>query len=423
MWRGSLFRNRNFILLWIAQLISVGGDTFTFLSLAIRINELYTDPRESVWVLGAVLISFALPQLLLGFFAGTVVDRFDRRRIMIVSDVVRAVLVPCFILLRTPNDLPWVMVVGFLVASTSSFFNPSRTAILPALVKDEDLLSANGWIQVGQTVARLAGPILAGIVIAAWGTDVSFVIDAVSFLVSALLVFFITGVVTRVDPTEIEEHTAWEDLKEGARFATKSRLLQGIVVGAAFAMLGLGAINVLLVPFLNRVSGAEADAIGALMSAQALGMLLGGLLIGTLGKRLPPAITAIASLLLFGMAGVFFGMASSFTFALLVVPFVGLVIPPLTGSMQTLLQRGVEKNMIGRASSFVEMSMGTANLISMGAAGWLGSWLGLRETFVMGGGLIILGAVACGVLLMRSSRELRLKLAGSQSRTGSHTDL
>jgi MFS family permease len=417
-----LFRNRNFILLWIAQCISVGGDTFTFLSLAIRINDLYTDPRESVWVLGAVLISFALPQLLLGIFAGTVVDRFDRRRIMIVSDVLRALLVPCFILLRTPNDLPWIMVLGFLVASTSAFFNPARTALIPALVKDEDLLSANGWIQVGQTIARLAGPILAGIVIARWGTDVSFLIDAASFVVSGALVFFITGVITHVEPAEVKEHSAWEDLKQGAKFATHSRLLQGIVLGAAFAMLGLGAINVLLVPFLNRVLGAAADAIGGLMSAQALGMLLGGLLLGILGKRMPPVFTAIASLTLFGIAGIFFGLAPSFTFALLVVPFVGLVIPPLTGSMQTLLQRGVEKSMIGRASSFVEMSMGTANLISMGAAGWLGSWLGLQETFVMGGGLMILGAMASGMLLRKSGRKLRLKLAGMEGSVSSHPD-
>jgi predicted MFS family arabinose efflux permease len=78
--------------------------------------------------------------------------------------------------------------------------------------------------------------------------------------------------------------------------------------------------------------------------------------------------------------------------------------------------------MIGRASSFVEMSMGTANLISMGAAGWLGSWLGLRETFVMGGGLMILGAMASGMLLRKSGRKLRLKLAGMEGSVSSHPD-
>lgn len=401
-----MFRNRNFILLWVAQLISAGGDTFTFLALAIRIDSLYTDPGESVRALAAVLIAFALPKLLIGIVAGTLVDRLDRRVIMIISDFSRALLLPCFLILRTPADLPWALVIGFLVACASAFFNPARTAVLPALVDDEELMTANGWIQAGQNVAMLAGSVLAGMVIARWHTEAAFWIDSVTFLVSGFLVLGITGVVTRIDPKTAKGDTTWSDLVEGARFASRSLLLQGIMLGAAFAMLALGAINVLFVPFLSSVFGAEAGAMGAMMFAMGGGMLIGGIFLGTLGRRIAPLRTAVGSMLMLGFAAILFGRAPDYNSALIIVPFVGMTIPPLTAALQTLLQRGVEASMLGRASSVVEMSMGLANLVSMGAAGLVGNIVGLRNAFVMGGGLIGMGAVASGLIVSRARRRL-----------------
>jgi len=401
-----LLRNRNFILLWVAQLISAAGDTFTFLALAIRIDDLFTDPGESVGALAAVLIAFALPKLVIGILAGTLVDRMDRRRIMIISDFSRALLLPCFLILRTPADLPWALVIGFLVASASAFFNPARTALLPALVTDEELLTANGWIQAGQNVAMLAGSVLAGMVIARWNTDAAFWVDSVSFVVSGLLVVGIMGVATRVDPKMAKKDSTWATLVEGARFAGRSPLLQGIMIGAAFAMLALGAINVLFVPFLSSAFGASAGAMGTMMFVMGAGMLIGGVFLGTLGKRIAPLRTAVASLVLLGVSAILFGRAPSYEVALIIVPFVGMSIPPLTAALQTLLQRGVEARMLGRASAVVEMSMGLANLISMGVAGWVGSLLGLRNAFVLGGGLIGLGALTSGLLVSKARRQM-----------------
>jgi len=401
-----LLRNRNFILLWVAQLISAAGDTFTFLALAIRIDDLFTDPGESVGALAAVLIAFALPKLVIGILAGTLVDRMDRRKIMIISDFSRALLLPCFLILRTPADLPWALVIGFLVASASAFFNPARTALLPALVTDDELLTANGWIQAGQNVAMLAGSVLAGMVIALWNTDAAFWIDSVSFVVSGLLVVGIVGVATRVDPKMAKKDSTWATLVEGARFAGRSPLLQGIMIGAAFAMLALGAINVLFVPFLSSAFGASAGAMGTMMFVMGAGMLIGGVFLGTLGKRIAPLRTAVASLVLLGVSAILFGRAPSYEVALIIVPFVGMSIPPLTAALQTLLQRGVEARMLGRASAVVEMSMGLANLISMGVAGWVGSLLGLRNAFVLGGGLIGLGALTSGLLVSKARRQM-----------------
>ena len=160
-----MWRNRNFGMMVASLFISRAGDTFTFLALAIQVDSLYSDPKQSAGALASVLIAFALPQLVFGIFAGTFVDRWDRRRTMIVADLARAALIPGFLFLHSPADLPWAMGLAFAAASFGAFFYPARTALLPSLVQQDELMQANSWMQVGETFSRLAGPILAGVVI------------------------------------------------------------------------------------------------------------------------------------------------------------------------------------------------------------------------------------------------------------------
>jgi DHA3 family macrolide efflux protein-like MFS transporter len=392
-------RNRNFMLLWAAQWISAAGDTFSFLALAIRVDSFFTDAGDSARALGMVLIAYALPVLLFGIFAGTLVDRWDRKRVMIASDVIRALLAPAFLLVRTTADLPLAFAAAFLLSSFSVFFYPARTALLPNIVKEDDLMSANGWMQVGQTIARLSGPILAGIVVGRWGTNTAFWIDAVSYMVSAVLVLGIVGAVTRAKAEEDTKQPAWKDLAEGVRYALGSRLLQGITLGLGVAMLGIGAVNVLFVPFLRHTFGVSPEALGGVQTAQGVGMLLGGLLMGGLGKRLPPRLVSVASMVMLGVGIGLFGVSPVYAMTLVIMPFVGFTLPPLNAALSTMLQRGVPKEMLGRAGSVTDMAISLTNLISMGAAGWLGDLLGLRETFMLGGLLCLIGGLAMGWML------------------------
>ncbi len=402
-----MLRNRNFLFLWLAQWISAAGDTFTFLALAVRIDSFYPDAGESARALGGVFIAMALPPLLVGLFAGTLVDRLDRRRLMIASDLLRAALVPAYLLVRGPEDLTLAFIIAFLLSTFSVVFYPARTALVPALVTEEDLMSANGWLQVGRTVAMLSGPVLAGIVVGRWGTQVSFVVDAVSYLISALLVAGIWGVVTRAVSAAQGEHSSWEDLKAGVRYAMGSRLLQGITVGISVAMLGLGAVNVLFVPFLRHVFNAPPEALGVVQTAQGVGMLIGGLVMGGLGKRLSPLVVSMAAMALLAGSVVALGLAPAYAVVLLTMPLAGLSVAPLNASLQTLLQRGVPGPMLGRAGAVMDMAISLTNVISMGAAGWLGDALGVRQTFVLGGVLLMVGGLVMGWLL-RNERSAQV---------------
>jgi len=390
---GRLSRNPNLALLWLAQCISRAGDTFTWLALSVRVDSLFADGGDSARALGGMLFFFALPQLLLGLFAGTLVDRWDRRRVMIISDLVRAILTPAFLVLRTADDLPWLYAVAFLHSAVSVFFYPARSALLPALVANDELMSANGWLQLGDTVARLSGPVLAGILVGRWGAAPALAVDSASFLASAALILGIRRVATRVTEVSAKPGAAWQGLKDGLRFAARSRLVQGVTLGLGLTLLGIGGIDSLVVPFLRHVFGAPPAALGVVMTVQGVGMAVGGLAMGRLGRRLAPTAVAVASMVSLGLGMGLVGAAPSYAFILVTVPFVGLSLAPLNASLQTVIQQGVPSDMLGRASAVTDTTITVCQLVSLAGIGWVASQVGMRETFYLAGIMIVLGGL------------------------------
>jgi MFS family permease len=388
----------------VAQWISRAGDTFTWLALAVRVDSLFAEAGDSARALGGMLFSFALPQLLFGLFAGTLVDRWDRRRVMIVSDLARAALVPAFLLLRSADDLPWLYAVAFLHSSFSVFFYPARSALLPAIVANEELMSANGWLQLGDTVARLTGPVLAGIVVGRFGMAPALAVDSASFVASAALLMGIGGVKTTVAEAPGRPSAAWEDLKNGLRFAARSRLVQGVTLGLGLALLGIGGIDSVIVPFLRHVFAAPPEALGVVMTVQGVGMAVGGLAIGRLGRRLTPLAVAVGSMVLLGVGVALVGLAPDYGMILAVMPFVGLSLPPLNASLQTLVQQGVPAQMLGRASAVTDTTITICQLISLAGIGWVAAEFGMRETFYLAGLMIAVGGLAMRWVLSKSDR-------------------
>jgi MFS family permease len=323
---------------------------------------------------------------------------------MIVSDLARAALVPAFLLLRSADDLPWLYAVAFLHSSFSVFFYPARSALLPAVVANEELMSANGWLQLGDTAARLTGPVLAGIVVGRWGTAPALAVDSVSFLASATLLFGIRGVKTSVIEASGRPSAAWEDLKNGLRFAARSRLVQGVTLGLGLALLGIGGIDSVIVPFLRHVFAAPPEALGVVMTVQGVGMAVGGLAIGRLGRRLAPLAVAVGSMGLLGAGVALVGLAPDYGTILVVMPFVGLSLPPLNASLQTLIQQGVPAQMLGRASAVTDTTITICQLVSLAGIGWVAAEFGMRETFYLAGLMIVVGGLAMRWVLSKSVR-------------------
>jgi DHA3 family macrolide efflux protein-like MFS transporter len=281
----SLLRNRSFVALWLGQTISFIGDYFYWLAIPILVERL----TGSTLMVGLSVISTAAPMLFLGPVAGVFVDRWDRRKTMLAADLLRALLVLLCLTVRSPEQVWVYYLVGFLMSSVSRFFFPAQNALLPLLVKGEaELLTANGLMQIVQTVGLLVGPMLAGFTIGLWGESVAFWADSFTFLMSAAAILTM-----RVPRTTIGKQAGggqlaavWAELREGVAYLFSSQVMVGVLLCLAVLQLGLGAINVLWVPFFQRTFGVGPEGLGAVDMAQGLGMVIGGVMLGFFTGRL-----------------------------------------------------------------------------------------------------------------------------------------
>ena len=388
----EVLKIRDFRLLWLGQVISNFGDSITGLAILLLINEL-TDGSASAVALGAIVQ--AIPQLTFGLLAGVYVDRVDRKRIMILSDVFRGAMVLGFALV-TSQELLWLLyLITFVQAAIGVFFNPSRTAYVALIVPKEGLLSANSLSQTSRIIAGVLGVAAAGGLIGVldvyWPV---FGIDSLTFFVSAIL---ISRIVTksRISETAVAKGAGaiFNQLKEGLKLIFSSRLLSGTVVAMGVTMLGLGAVNVLLVPFVvNDLQIAETW-FAALEGSQTLSMVLSGGLVAILASRFKP--THIVSVGL-GLLGVGVGLISMVTgvWGLMSVFFlIGWFLTPVQASLVTLIQTEVSDEVRGRASAALNTMSQTSNVVSMAAAGALADWMGVRQVFFLSGVITLLAGL------------------------------
>ena len=392
----------NFRRLWIGQTISQIGDGLTSLALLIVINQL----TGTTTALATMMIVIALPQLVFGMLAGVYIDRWDRRKIMIVSDVIRGLLVLGFILVRRPQDVWIFYVLGFLQAAVGTFFDPAKSALIPNIVERDALLAANGLSQTTRVITSVVGSALAGVLVGAmhgaWG---AFTLDAVSFFVSAV---FISRIRLPKSVAAVEKSTAasrigprqvLSQLAEGLRYLLGSRLLVGVMVTLAVTMLGIGAVNVLIVPYLINTLRVPTMALGVIDTAQVIGMIIGGASLTVLAARLKSTTIIIFGVFLLGLFVVLFGTAGSIWLALVALFLVGLALAPLQAALAALLQATIPDDKRGRANATMNTVITLASVVSMASAGLLGDWLGVRQVFYLSGGITLLAGFLAAALM------------------------
>jgi MFS family permease len=393
----SVLANPNFRKLWIGQTISQVGDGLTSLALLIMINRL----TGSTAALATMTIVLALPQLIFGLISGVFVDRWDRKRIMVISDLLRGVIVLGFLLVRRPEDVWIFYVLGFLQAVVGTLFDPAKSAMIPNLVERDSLLSANALSQTTRVVTGVIGSALAGVLVGVAGSAwPAFTLDALSFFVSAGFVSRIAAPRQAAVPAGGARQTVAQ-LFEGLRFLFSQRMLVGVMATFAVTMLGLGAVNVLSVPFLVNHLHVRTEALGLIDAAQVIGMVLGSGLVAVLAVRLKAARIIVGGILMIGLLTEVFGSSTAIWTILISLFFVGLFLTPVQSAGSTLLQLYVPDDKRGRASSALNTVITLASVLSMGAAGVLGDAIGIRQVFYISG-LITIFAGLLAAVLMRS---------------------
>lgn len=378
--------------LWLAQVISDFGDNLTFLTLLFLVQRL----TGSTVALAGIGIAVALPSLLVGLFGGVFVDRWNRKTVMVLSDVTRAAAVLAFVAVQSESMMWLVYTVAFVQASIGTLFTPAKGAFLPLVVGEEKLLAANSISQTSRIIFNLAGTATAGILAGLLG-DLwpAFVIDSATFFVSALLV---TRIGTSDTVREAPENGArvWAELVEGFRAIRRSRPMIGIVMGGAVAMLGLGAVNVLLVPLIVDDLMVTETWFGAIEASQVSGMIISGVVVAVLAARFKAsALIAGGLIVVGGMIGLLAGISA--VWHLLILLFVvGLAVVPVQASAGTLAQILIPDRLRGRVGASMNATIQGANITSMGFAGVVAAAIGVRGVFVVSGlitaaaGLVVL---------------------------------
>ena len=393
----DVLRDRDFLALWLGQIISQIGDSFTFLALLITVNRL----TGSTVAMGIMMISLILPQLLFSFLAGVIVDRVDRKQVMIISDLLRGVLVLAFLTVRTAEQVYIYYIVGFLLSSVSVFFLPAKTAMIPRIIEgDQKLLSANALSQTVRVVALLIGPALAGFAIAWLGASVAFVLDSLTYFVSALAIVTIRTSGKTSDEGRMGVAMVWHRFAEGFSYTLHNRTILGIIVTLLVAFLGVGAIEVLFVPYLQGEFGSGAEGVGFVQAAQGLGMLVGSVIIGNLAARFRLTRIIAWSIVLLGVAIVACGLASHFVLIPMTTFVAGLSLAPLNASLSTLMQVTVPDEKLGRVGSVVDTTLTVSYLISMGSAAFLADAFGIRTVFV-GAGVVTALSILPALTMMK----------------------
>jgi MFS family permease len=399
----DVLRLRDYRLLWLGQLISEAGDGLTNLTLLLLVNAL----TGSTAALAAMAIVLAIPPLTIGLVAGAYVDRIDRRRIMIVSDAIRAVVVLGFVLVGSTQTLWLLYVLAFVQATVGTFFSPARGAIRPRVVPREGLLAANSLAQATRVVSGVVGSSIAGLIVGLLGTFwPAFVLDSGSFLVSVALISRLPAAVGRIEDARAAAAGVGSALAVGLRTIAGSRVLATTIVTLAVSMLGLGAVNVLFVPFVVGVLQVGPVWMGPVELAQSSSMILASGLIAVIARRLAPS-----SIVTIGIAGVAVTIALAGAvgaiWQLLVLMFViGWFVVPLQAAVITILQSTVADGERGRVMAVLQAVMSAASVLSMGLAGIAGDAIGVRAVFFAAGAICAVGFVVA-LVGFRSSRSTR----------------
>jgi Na+/melibiose symporter-like transporter len=394
LWR-FLTGNRDYRLLVSANFVSSTGDWILRTGLAYQIYALTGSTVASATAVLAAL----LPPVALGSVAGVFVDRSDRRRTVIMTNLLLGVCLLPLIAVRGP-DQAWIV---YLVLAGQSclalLFSTAEAALVPSLVPEQDLVTANSLNGQARDVARLTGAALGGVVVGLGGITLLTVVDVATFAIAAAL---LAAMSRRRGPTPPPEPSRrllreWAD---GLRIAISTRTLRAIMVFSVITGIGEAAMSTLMAPFVHDVLHGSARTYGTIMSAQAVGGIVGGLLTTIFGHRFAPRR-------LLGYGAVAFGLLDLALFlyplltrspwpAVVIMAVVGLPGALTIAGLMTVFQTATDDRHRGRVFGAIVVLDSAAMLAATAAAGTLGERLGIVPVIATQG----VGFCVAGLLVL-----------------------
>jgi len=387
MW--TTLRLLEFRRLFLAGLVSQAGSKVHRIAL---LTLIYLLTHEAIWV--SLVLGV---QLLASLIAGPVLaawsDTQDRKRVMILADIGRAILVPLIPLLGV-HSLPLLLLLVGLIEVLTSMFEPASNAAVPDLVPEAQLDEANGLMYFASRFSEVAFVGLAGVLVAAVGAPFAFYFDALTYVASAL---FLLGL-PKLSPQASGKAGYWERAREGIQFLWANPTVR-VTVGLLFTAACFGSVEgVLGVVLANKVLGVGASGFGAMEAALALGAVLATLVFGKLTQRLPRERLFMWALGGFGLLEVSIGAWPVFIWVLVAFFFSGLFNSLFIVPARSILQTSAQPEIRGRLFAAFGAVMNSAVLIGAMLGGLTEPLLGAPRVFLLAGLLVCL---AVGVVALR----------------------
>ncbi|MBM3249005.1 MAG: MFS transporter [Candidatus Omnitrophica bacterium] len=397
----EIIRNKNFSLLWMSQVASQFGDRIIQMAL---IALVYSVAPGSTFQLAKVISFTIIPVFVIGPVAGVYVDRWDRRKTMVISDGLKSILmlsVPLMFISRA--SMVSIYVVIFLVFCIGRFYVPAKLSIIPDLVPGKQLLIANSLANMTGMVAAAFGFGLGGILVDAWGAKGGFYLASVSFFVAATTIIFIgTKIVGHIKKEEILElgkevievikKSVIAEIKDGVAYLIKQKEISFIIKVLFLLWSALGSIYVVAVIFIQHALGTVTKDLGLLIMFLGVGLFIGSLVYGRLGHRVSHFKVIFSCLAFSGVVLSFFVVAltayPNFIVAATIAFIFGMIVSPIMAAANTLVHEAASSQMRGKVFSSLEIVMHFAFLLFMLISSKLADLVG-EFWFLIYTGLII----------------------------------
>ncbi len=396
------FKNRNFLLLWLGQIISQFGDRINQMAL---IGLIAGRMPGSTFELAKLLSFTIIPVFIVGPIAGVYVDRWDRRKTLFVCDFVRGLLVLTIptIFIFQDSMIPIYLIV-FLVFCLSRFYVPAKMSIVPDLVAKKTLLSANSLVSITGMIAFVLGCAFGGYLVEKAGARGGFFWDAATFFVSGLLVFLINTKMNihlnrrKIIDTSKEmigeiRRSVFTEIKEGLVYLVNHKEIRFVVNMMFVLMAAAGAVYVVIIVFVQEAFQSITKDLGFLAVILGSGLFCGSVLYGRFGKKFSRFKVIFTCLILGGLMMMIFALAvqkipvlslgSALAFLL------GLIVGPIFIASNTIIHDLSKDEMRGRVFSSLEFVMHLGFLLAMFISSWLSDKMNVANyKILMGVGII-----------------------------------
>ncbi|HNB53872.1 MAG TPA: MFS transporter [Anaerolineales bacterium] len=394
----AIFRNRNFTRMWIGQLISEMGASVTTLASSLYIYQI----TGSALNVGLMLMATVAPSPLIGLIAGVFVDRLDRKRILLVADVLQALCTFALPFLL-PANIAWLYILVISVAALKQFYGPAHASVLSEIATEEELNAANSMMAIGYYLALIVGFTTAGWIVANLPVVWAFYINTATYLLSAI---FISSVHVPAIPQEAETDvkSVYTNLRAGVGLITRTEVLRSLFLLFFPISLAAGYLDTLRLPFSLENLGATEFQYSFIESAGLFGIVIAGFFLARVGDRLREGQWLAISFIGYGLTSMTFSLLNKVPLAVILLAIEGFIFAPSAIVQTVVIQRQTPREARGRVFSAFFVMRDTLYMAGTLLAG-LADVFGARGMYLAGGTLVFLmGAVSLSLPGFKLSR-------------------